>query len=710
MPPPSHRAAPGVARGVAVPLLLLWWMPCFPPLWQALLPGTPDLVVDPGVGISGASRLQFAFLALLALAGSGWRPRWSGWNSAGVWGCLFLFWSALSALAGGDPIESGLFVLGWVAAAAVAHSAPYAVPQRPGPSWRAAVIYAPLLIIGLASLEPALRATGDFRAAGPFQLPGALANWLLMLLPLALAGLFRAERREMPWALLSSAFGVAALVMTVSRAAWLTGLGALVLLLLLEANLTPRSLGKWAAYGGGGLLLLVAVRHLLGGMGLLGGVALLALLPIVALVASRRLNRQVVFRLLLMGTLAGLLVSNFQPQHTLGSLTERRMSTLTGADESAVGRIQFWRAALNLSLQHPLLGVGPDRFSEAYPGVQEHYYYFSDSAHGTLVELLSEVGWVGAVLLGVAVTLFLTSGKMAPWSLPHQRAPLIGLLTGGLYSQVEVSYHFTVMWTTAAFLLALAGRSEGASPPPERFSPWPLPLLILTLIMFTSARDYQLSARLARPEEGYRMARRVSDRWPSWGRPALSALSLGLRSARPPAELEPLAARATRQAPEDAAAYQMAGEVAMAQGRYEQARADYTLALQRDHFNRPGIYHGLLRVATATGDAELRDRVVRDALQIYDLEKGWGIAHPGHRQKLAGELRPLLYDIAQNIDPQREPARTEPLYRFLVETSEQPEAAALRGWGISLRGLGEPDKARQALEQAHLLDPNYPAP
>ncbi len=710
MSPQSNRAAQGIARGASVPLLLLWWMPCLPPLWQALFPEAPDLIVDPGVGISSASRLQFAILALLALAFSGWRPQKPSLSSPGLWLSLFLGWSALSAWRGGDPLESLLFVLGWVAAAAVLWAAPSALPVQAGMAWRNASLYGPLLVTGLISLEPALRSPADFRAAGPFQLPGTLANWLLLVLPLAISALLRADRRELPWALIGTTFGAASLALTVSRAAWLAGLIGLVLLLLLEAQSSGREIVGWGLFGLAGLLLLVAIRQHLGGMGLLGGVALLAAPPLLSLAFSGRLGKQALFRLVLLGALTSLLVTGIGAKHSLGELAERRMASLTGADDSAAGRIHFWRAALELSLHHPLLGVGPDRFSEAYPAVQEHYYYFSDSAHGTVVELLSEVGWVGTILLGIGLGLYLAKSAIAPATKPWQRAPLVGLAIGGLYSQFEIGYHFAVMWTSAAFVLALLRGDREPAPPTRSFSPWPLPLLALVLLIFPFAREYELSTRQTDPQIGYRMAREVSDRLPIWGRPALTALSLGVASQRDPSELEPLVARALKVAPEDAATYQIAAEVDRAMGRWESALANDSRALQRDRFNRPSIYRGLLATARSLGDQELYDKVVRDALAIYDLDKGWSIAHPGHRQKLATELRPMLYDIADGVDPQREPARTEPIYRFLSETAPAPEARALFGWGMSLYGLGEPTRARELLEKAHQLDPVYPLP
>jgi tetratricopeptide (TPR) repeat protein len=153
--------------------------------------------------------------------------------------------------------------------------------------------------------------------------------------------------------------------------------------------------------------------------------------------------------------------------------------------------------------------------------------------------------------------------------------------------------------------------------------------------------------------------------------------------------------------------YQFSGELALRQKRFQQAREDFLQALKMDRFNHPGVYTGLLLIAQETGDAALQDSITKQVLETYDLD-GWKIAHQGHREKLALELRPLLYDIADGLNPYQQPAATEPLYRFLVATGG--EARGFFGLGIALTRLGKQEEGQRMLRQANRLDPIYPAP
>jgi tetratricopeptide (TPR) repeat protein len=514
----------------------------------------------------------------------------------------------------------------------------------------------------------------------------------------------------LPLALASNTLAIATLALTFSRAAWLVSMVELAALALLAAGRPARELLRWGAFVVLGIGCMVILRQNFTGMGLLLAVATVCSIPVVTVSARRQLAPALVLRLLLLALLAGGLLAGARPNQSLSSAAEKRLSTLTGDDDSAVGRLQFWRAALALSFMHPVLGVAPSRFSESYPLVQKYYYYYSDSAHGAAVELISEVGWVGGALFMVALALCLA--RCRPWSHPGQTAPLLGLLMGGLYSQVEVGYHFAIVWTTAAFLLAAAmARSPRWTPKPSVKQPspaWLFPLLAGLTGLFFLQRAVEQSVRQPEAADTYLQARQVSDLLPIWSKPALTALAYGLRCERSTAELDPLVARTLAYAKEDAVTYQLAGEVDLLHKDYAQARAHFARALELDSFNHPGSYHGLLTVATQTGDKALADTLIEQVLAIYDLEKGWAIAHSGHRQAISRELRPLLYDIADGLNPHSEPRRTEPIYRFLLQTGREPRA--MYGLGIALLTQGKTEEGQEFMRQAHDINPAYPAP
>ena len=708
------RVSPSVSRRLlaAALLLVVWWLPFLPPLWELLVPGAPELLSAPGLGVTNASRTQMAILALLSLALLGWRPsRPAGWTMAAS---AFLGWAVLSSLLGPDPWQSLFFLAGWLAAAAVLLAARRVL--RPPYSLRARImaVHVPLMVAAILCLEPISHTSGEFRATGPFQLAGVLSSWLLMLLPLALQIVLEAERRELPLALASTTCGMVTLALTVSRAAWLVGLGEVALLLLLQAGRPPRALLGWAGFGALGLGALVLLRAHLPGLGLLLGLALLCAVPVLVSLVRGHLSQAAALRVALLATLVVmslLAVSRAHPEDTLATAAERRMTQLTANDDSAAGRVAFWRAAWQLSVEHPVLGVGPHRFGETYPQAQQYYYFFSDSVHGAWLELVAETGWVGGALLLVALGLLLKSSRPDPWNQPWQRGPLVGLVAGALYAQVEVGYHFAYVWTTAAFMLAAATVEKGGheEPPPLTFATaaWALPWLLALCWVMPWQRRYDEAVRQIRPEDAYAEALQVSQQFPGWSGPALTALQSALRSDAPIEQLRPLAERALAAAPEDAAAPLLAAEVALREQRYEEARRLYERSLVLDRFNHPGAYHGLLLIARAGGDQALADQVLRQVLATYDLDR-WDIAHIAHRTSLARELRPLLYDLADGLSPYREPKVTEPMYRFLMKL--EPEPRAMHGLGVSLWTQGKLQQARPLLQRAHDEDSSYPAP
>jgi tetratricopeptide (TPR) repeat protein len=570
----------------------------------------------------------------------------------------------------------------------------------------------PLLVVCLVSLQAQPNPVGEIRAAGPFLLPGALATWLIMILPVVLCELLLAKGRYLPIALICSTVGVATLAMTFSRAAWLVGMAEISLLLLLQAGRPVRAIAGWAAFGALGLGCLIVMRHSFSGTGLLLAVAALCATPVVAVIAKGQLPRETVARIGLLAILTVGLILAVRPAGAVAGTAKNRLATLTTTDESALGRVEFWRAALLLSFQHPLVGVGPGNFSEAYPQVQRQYFYFSDSAHGALLELFADVGLVGGGLFVGALALCVARARPDPWRHPGQRAPLLGLVMGAIYSQVEIGYHFGVLATTAAFLLALA-TVQGPMPPPRPVANkftllWAGPCLAALIALLSLQRAYELSKRQLNPEDSYRQALEVSNSLPIWSEPAISALAVGLHSDAPAEELDLLVRRALTYGSSHAISYQLAGEVELSRKRYPQAKSYFTRALELDRFNRPGIFHGLLIVANATGDQAAAKALTEQVLATYDLDQGWETAHLGHRQKLAPELRPLLFDIADGMSPYAQPTRTEPIYRFLLKTGRDPRA--LYGLGVSLLTQGKAREGRELMRQAHLMNPIYPDP
>ncbi|MCB0220056.1 MAG: O-antigen ligase family protein [Chrysiogenetes bacterium] len=90
-------------------------------------------------------------------------------------------------------------------------------------------------------------------------------------------------------------------------------------------------------------------------------------------------------------------------------LLARVSNAAAGHEASALERIGFWKAALSIWLDQPLLGVGLGTFEHAFanhrpPGMP----YLVEFAHNEWLQILSETGLVGFVLGGGAVVTFLS--------------------------------------------------------------------------------------------------------------------------------------------------------------------------------------------------------------------------------------------------------------------------------------------------------------
>ena len=88
----------------------------------------------------------------------------------------------------------------------------------------------------------------------------------------------------------------------------------------------------------------------------------------------------------------------------LGPVEERFVQ----ASESALGRYQIWPAAWALLRDFPLLGAGLGTFASAFLGYQREFpSSFFDHAHNDYLEILTETGGIGFLLLLTIFLIFL---------------------------------------------------------------------------------------------------------------------------------------------------------------------------------------------------------------------------------------------------------------------------------------------------------------
>ena len=217
--------------------------------------------------------------------------------------------------------------------------------------------------------DPNSVADGTVRIYSTLENPNLLAGYLLPALPLALVALLRWPRlaRKL-FALTALVLGVAALVLTYSRGAWMGLVAeAAVIVLLLAIRGTRAWPPLW--------------RKLVPLLLLVGGAALLVVL-----------------------------VTQVEP------LRVRVMSLVAGRQDSSNNfRINVWMAALDMIQARPWLGIGPgnDAFNQIYPLFQQPKFN-ALSAYSIPLELAVEAGIPG-LLVGLGLLVASLRRAIALW-------------------------------------------------------------------------------------------------------------------------------------------------------------------------------------------------------------------------------------------------------------------------------------------------------
>lgn len=217
-----------------------------------------------------------------------------------------------------------------------------------------------------ARVGPPSFAIGPFmRAYGTFGQPNPFAGYLNTALPLALGLLLGAwqtraaiDRRLLALAALTVALAGPALLMSLSRGAWLGAAAAIAAMLAAAGHV-----GRRVLVGGVALALLLAFA------------ATLDLLPPV-------------------------IVARLADTVAWFGVFDARTVPLTPANYAVVDRMAHWQAAWEMYREHPLLGIGPGQYTVFYPEFRLPLWPDPKiHAHNLYLQTLAELGVVGALAL-----------------------------------------------------------------------------------------------------------------------------------------------------------------------------------------------------------------------------------------------------------------------------------------------------------------------
>jgi putative inorganic carbon (hco3(-)) transporter len=162
---------------------------------------------------------------------------------------------------------------------------------------------------------------------------------------------------------------------------------------------------------------------------------------------------------------------------------QRQRLSASGEDETSLSRLTYWKHGIEMTNDHPILGVGYNNWIAYY---QDHYSYVDPNrkevAHNIFVQAASELGYAGlaAFLLLVLCTFVLNSrsrtlatraGPAGRW-MYYLANGLDGALIGFLVSGFFISaLYYPFLWINLAMTVALntvAGRLPESARAPMR--------------------------------------------------------------------------------------------------------------------------------------------------------------------------------------------------------------------------------------------------
>ncbi len=150
----------------------------------------------------------------------------------------------------------------------------------------------------------------------------------------------------------------------------------------------------------------------------------------------------------------------------------------SGIDESSMGRLEAWKAAVRMAMARPLTGVGLKNYSANFFYYSDWWEGFAKAVHSTWFSVLSEGGWIAFVLFVAMVVKTTRSGlRSADLSSPERSGDayepavhamaqaLVAGIAGFVVSGTFLTQGFTwPVYILLALSVAVARRVSGSTP------------------------------------------------------------------------------------------------------------------------------------------------------------------------------------------------------------------------------------------------------
>lgn len=105
-----------------------------------------------------------------------------------------------------------------------------------------------------------------------------------------------------------------------------------------------------------------------------------------------------------------------------------------GIDESAMGRIHAWNAAIGMALHHPFTGVGINNFLSNYYMYSDFWDGKNHAVHSTWFGVMAETGLLGLALFSSMIFLLLRNGLHTMNRLKNHPVPLISAMSQAVFA------------------------------------------------------------------------------------------------------------------------------------------------------------------------------------------------------------------------------------------------------------------------------------
>ena len=247
---------------------------------------------------------------------------------------------------------------------------------------------------------------------------------------------------------------------------------------------------------------------------------LAATVPVLALLARTKARSLALARLLIVGV--GVLAAaifmtkgaalDTSPQAVLG----RALSVANASDNSAQGRLNFWRSGLAIFWDHPLLGTGPGTYAYVHAKYQQDVRHYARDAHSLYVQTAAEMGVVGLVavggLLGSLLALCIRTLRRSRDTPEYSVivGACLGLWAFLLHSALDMNWSFHANPATAVALMAVLAaydRFEGTRDTVrlrrQRWWQWPVMVVVIAamaaaLLLWAERRQLSVANRSMR--------------------------------------------------------------------------------------------------------------------------------------------------------------------------------------------------------------------